>query len=192
METDRLTTNIEKEKQLLRNEIALIKRQYSKEVLNYKSDEICKSLSVIPELKNADRIAVYFSLPDEVQTLSFIEERKSEKNIYLPVIEGRKMIFRRYNGADCLKTGSFGIKEPGTDSEKAEISDIDFFIVPGVAFDRTFHRLGRGKGYYDKILVNVKKPIIGLCFNFQLFDTIPANRRDVKMTAIVTESSMFF
>jgi 5-formyltetrahydrofolate cyclo-ligase len=90
-----------------------------------------------------------------------------------------------------LKTGTFGIKEPDGRSEKAVISDMDLFIVPGIAFDRKYHRLGRGKGLYDRILIHVKKPVIGLCFSFQLFDDIPANQQDIKMTKIITEDLFF-
>jgi 5-formyltetrahydrofolate cyclo-ligase len=178
---------IEREKRLLRSEIAVLKKQFSKETIDCKSDKICNNLVRTSEFENADRIAVYFSLPDEVQTQKLIEGWKDKKEIYLPVIVGNEMKFHKYHGANRLKTGVFGIKEPDTDSEKTEISDVDLFIVPGMAFDRHFNRLGRGKGFYDRILNNVKKPVAGLCFGFQLFNHIPSNQYDKKMTKIITE-----
>ncbi|MDR2384486.1 MAG: 5-formyltetrahydrofolate cyclo-ligase [Tannerella sp.] len=190
MEADDLTS-IEKDKRILRNEISLIKKQYSTEILGYKSDIICKNLTDTPEFKNSARIAAYSSLPDEVQTLKLIEEWKEKKHIYLPVVEGNEMIFRKYNGANRMITGVLGIKEPDEDSEKTEISDIDLFIVPGIAFDRNYNRTGRGKGFYDRTLSHVNKPITGLCFKFQLYDNIPANQYDIKMTKIITEDLFF-
>ena len=102
-------------------------------------------------------------------------------------MEGTDVVFYRYNGDKRLKIGTFGIKEPDSDSEKIEIHDIDLFIVPGIAFDGNRNRLGRGKGFYDRILQNVKAPILGVCFDFQLFDNIPVNQQDMKMTKIITD-----
>jgi 5-formyltetrahydrofolate cyclo-ligase len=182
--------DVDKSKQLIRKEIAFIKKQYSKDMLDYKSDIICKNLVGASEFENADRIALYYSLPDEVQTLKLLEDWKDKKNIYLPVIKGNEIAFHQYCGVNRLRTGAFGIKEPDADSEKAEISGIDLFIAPGMAFDRNRHRLGRGKGFYDRILANVKQPIIGLCFGFQLFDHIPVNQYDIKMTKIISEDAV--
>jgi 5-formyltetrahydrofolate cyclo-ligase len=181
---------ISKSKQWLRREISAIKKQYSKEALDYKSDIICENLVGTQEFKSVEKIAIYFSLPDEVQTLKLLEGGKGKKKIYLPVVSGNEISFYGYNGVNHLKTGAFGIKEPDSNSEKAEIFDIDLFIVPGVAFDRNYNRLGRGKGFYDRILYHVNKPITGLCFGFQLFDNIPAGQQDIKMTKIITEDAV--
>jgi 5-formyltetrahydrofolate cyclo-ligase len=179
--------SIERNKRLLRSKITLLKRQVSGEMIDCMSGMICNNLVGTSEFENAGRIAAYFSLPDEVQILKLIDDWKDKKEIYLPVVEGNKMSFHKYHGADRLKTGVFGIKEPDENSEKIEISDVDLFIVPGMAFDRHFNRLGRGKGFYDKILNNVKKPVTGLCFGFQLFNHIPVSQHDKKMTGIITE-----
>lgn len=61
-----------------------------------------------------------------------------------------------------------------------------------MAFDRKMNRMGRGKAYYDRFLPKVKVPKLGICFEFQLFDEIPADRNDVKMDYIVSENELIW
>ena len=65
--------------------------------------------------------------------------------------------------------------------------DIDLVIVPGVAFDRQHNRLGRGKGFYDRLLSTLSAPKIGICYSFQLKEHIPTEPFDKKMDLILTE-----
>ena len=67
-----------------------------------------------------------------------------------------------------------------------DLNKIDVILVPGVAFDRTLNRLGRGKGFYDKILSQTKACKIGICFDFQLLDRIPTEVHDVRMTQVIS------
>ena len=69
-------------------------------------------------------------------------------------------------------------------------SEIDLTIVPGVAFDRQHNRLGRGKGFYDRLLSTLDVPKIGICYDFQLKDQIPAEPFDRKMDLIITEKEI--
>ena len=73
-----------------------------------------------------------------------------------------------------MQTSGFGIKEP-TGETFLEYDKIDLVIVPGVAFDRTLNRMGRGKGFYDRLLPKIKAPKVAVCFDFQLMEKIPAN-----------------
>jgi hypothetical protein len=88
-----------------------------------------------------------------------------------------------------LKQGAFGIWEPG-DTRETDPGSIDWIIVPGVAFDKKLNRLGRGKGYYDKLLVQTSATKIGICYELQLFDEIPAEPHDIKMDFIITENNI--
>lgn len=66
-------------------------------------------------------------------------------------------------------------------------SDVDLFIVPGVAFDRKGNRLGRGSGYYDRLLTGIGVPKIGLAYSFQIVAEVPHSSYDVPMTMVITE-----
>lgn len=97
-----------------------------------------------------------------------------------------------YKGADSLRTGAYGILEPiSGDRESSESrtleEEIELIVVPGVAFDRRLNRLGRGKGYYDRLLSTLQARKVGICFDFQLKDAIPTEPFDRKMDAILTE-----
>ncbi len=67
-----------------------------------------------------------------------------------------------------------------------EVDKIDLIIVPGIAFDKSLNRLGRGKAYYDKLLKDSKAIKIGVCFDFQLLESVPVDKYDVKMDLIIT------
>ena len=75
--------------------------------------------------------------------------------------------------------------------EEANQTTIDLYIVPGVAFDKNGNRLGRGRGYYDRLLANVTVPKIGLAFEIQMVAQVPTTSYDVPMTVVVTEKATF-
>ena len=103
------------------------------------------------------------------------------------MIVGDDLRLLPYNGTDSLKPGIFGIMEPIEQETTVDESEIDLIIVPGVAFDRQLNRMGRGKGYYDRLLSTLQAPKIGICFDFQLQDTVPTESFDKKMDMIITE-----
>ena len=85
-----------------------------------------------------------------------------------------------------LAGSAFEIYEP-VDLFTDSLNSIDFIIVPGVAFDNQKNRLGRGKAYYDKLLKNTKAFKAGVCFGFQLLDSVPVNSFDEKMDLVITD-----
>lgn len=109
-----------------------------------------------------------------------------EKRIVLPVVIGEELELRLYTGPHDLAIGPYGIAEP-TGEVFTRYESIDLAIVPGVAFDASGHRLGRGKGYYDKLLPHITAFKMGICFPFQLVDEVPAEPFDVCMNTIITK-----
>ncbi len=171
--------------------MALQKKKYTKTILSEQSHRILERLEQTDLFRSASRIALYHALPGEVQTAGFIEKWHTEKTLYLPAVEGDDLRLLPYRGSEHLKTGSFGIFEP-TEAETSPATAIaypalDLIIVPGIAFDRHNNRLGRGKGYYDRLLAELHIPKIGICFDFQLFDAIPTEPFDKKMNLIISE-----
>ena len=81
--------------------------------------------------------------------------------------------------------------EPKPDGEEAEAGEIDLIIVPGVAFDAQCHRLGRGRGFYDRLLSSLHAPKIGICFDFQLVPSVPVESFDHPMDHVVTETKVY-
>jgi 5-formyltetrahydrofolate cyclo-ligase len=177
---------LEERKRAWRREMATLKKKCTDEAQRRHATQIWRRVEALPHFREARRIACYHALPDEVPTTAFLEKWRRDKQILLPAVQGETMIFLPYQGEETLREGAFHIMEPAGAAETA-FAEPELIIVPGVAFDRQLNRLGRGKGYYDRFLSAHPAPAIGVCFQFQLFDRIPADRHDRQMTWIVTE-----
>lgn len=165
-----------------------MKKNYPTEYITQHSDKITQCLENSPFFQQARTIALYHALPGEVQTAAFIEKWYPQKQLLLPVVDGNELILCPYKGKDSLKKGRLGVLEPISDTKNSFFPEL--IIVPGLAFDRQRNRLGRGKGYYDRLLATTPVPCIGLCFQFQLFEQIPTDPHDCKMSMIITEEEI--
>lgn len=166
------------------------KKEYSKTTLCSLSDKILENLEQTEVFRNASCVAIYHAIPGEVQTAAFIEKWYTKKMILLPVIEGDDLRLLPYTGSESLKAGVFGILEPTRDNKAIQEEEVDLIVVPGVAFDQKRNRMGRGKGYYDRLLSTLQAPKVGICFGFQLLPTIPAEPFDKKMDWVITEQEI--
>lgn len=176
---------MEDKKMLLRKFIATEKKKYDAVAREALSRQILALLEKDASFVGAHTVLMYYSLGDEVQTHDFVDRWSKSKRILLPVVEGDDLELRVYEGRDELKEGAFHIDEP-TGAIFTHYDDIDLVIVPGVAFDKEGNRLGRGKGYYDRLLPRIKARKIGICFPFQKVDKVPVEPYDIKMNAIIT------
>ena len=149
-----------------------------------------KRLEETELFRQASCIALYYSISGEVQTAAFLEKWFDKKLILLPLIVGDDLCLLPYKGKDSLKPGVFGIPEPIDTETTVTESDVDLIIVPGLAFDRQLNRMGRGKGYYDRLLSTIQAPKIGICFDFQMQKSIPVESFDKKMDMVITEKEI--
>lgn len=173
-------------KKELRRQVALLKTRHSSSTTR-QSAEILAALEAHPAFRAATTVLLYHSLKDEVDTHEFIRKWSREKRILLPVVVGDDLELRLYTGPEDLKPGAYGIEEP-TGELFTDYADIDFIAVPGVAFDRNGNRLGRGKGYYDRLLPRIPSAYkAGICFPFQLVEKVPAEPFDIRMDEIITQ-----
>ncbi len=154
-----------------------------------KSRRILKKLSMIPAFNKAEHVAFYYGVDPEVETKPLLKKVLKNKKIYLPRIEPKKSLTlcRVRSLLKDLKKGTYNIMEPKISCEKRPASQMDIIIVPGVAFDKKGGRLGRGGGYYDRLLRKAKKVVkIGLCFREQIVKKVPMKARDVRMDQVIT------
>lgn len=178
-------------KKELRKLIAEQKQRYSIRQTTEWSSSLFQKLEDHPLFVQADTILLYHSLPDEVNTRSFIERWYPQKRIVLPMVKGNELEFRYYEGKESLQAGAFGIEEP-RGKVVQDLNEITLSIIPGVAFDRNGNRLGRGKGYYDRALSRLNSHNIGVCFHFQLLPHIPTETTDHPMHEVWTEQGCVF
>ena len=126
-------------------------------------------------------------MSDEVFTHDFIQKFYKTKKIILPVVDGENLILKEFTGVSNMTEGvSYGIMEPAGETF-TEIEKIDLIITPGVAFDKSGNRLGRGKAYYDKLLKSTNAFKVGVCFNFQFLDWVPTDMHDIKMDLVLSD-----
>ena len=182
-------TAVFEQKHALREQIAERRAALTPEQLIACSREVAQTLETLEAFQQSQALFLYHSMPGEVETRELIARYQHEKMILLPVVTPQGLVLRRYEGDDSLVLSSYGICEP-TGEDFTDYSVIDFVVVPGVAFDRSRNRLGFGRAYYDNLLPKIDAYKAAVCFNFQLFDTIPHTPSDVKMDAIVSQDNI--
>lgn len=179
---------VNKAKNKIRQLIKEAKRQVSLQEKQNRSTPILKKVEQLDAFQKAQKVMVYWSLPDEVHTHNFVQKWAKEKEIILPVVKGEVLELRKFTSMqDMQQEAVFGIYEPTGPIENAPNS-IDLIVVPGVAFDKSRNRLGRGKAYYDKLLQNTKAFKVGVCFDFQLVPEVPVDEFDISMDLVVAET----
>lgn len=177
---------------------------HSKRNAQENKDELSKGIvgkfMALPEYNKAKTVLFYVDVRSEVRTRNSLEEAlKTGKKIAVPwcTPEVELELFH-LESMDELSIGMYKILEPKADlrvlpSKRIDPTEVDLVMVPGVAFDRRCARMGHGKGYYDKLLENVKPgtPLVALAFECQFFPEIPVADHDVFMDKIITESAIY-
>ena len=176
-------------KEELRRSVRRLKQQYTPAQLEELSLPVIARLR--PRLVEAQTILAYYSLPDEVCTRQLIDELIADgKTVLLPkVLDAGRMELRHYTGPHDLTEGAYGIMEP-VGEPFTDYALIDIALIPGMAFDVAGHRLGRGRGYYDRFLNSqlsiVHCPLlIGLCFDFQKVPVLPYDDHDIPVDIVI-------
>jgi len=184
-------------KEDIRKKILSLRDSLTEEEMESKSELIQENLFNLPEFKKAKTILFYVSTRNEVKTEQMIKSAlKQGKRVVIPLsdMKGRKLILSELKDFDKeLETGTFNILEPKKEFFRlVSPEEIDFIIVPGIAFDKDGDRIGYGMGFYDKFLNSLKKriPTVGLAYEFQVVDDIPADDKDVTVDKIVTEKKI--
>lgn len=152
-----------------------------------------RRLERLPVFAHAHSVLAYVSRRHELDTHPIIQRLLQHgRRVYVPHFDEATRQYavselRDFHGE--LAVGKYEILEPRPEAvRRAHPNIVDVFLVPGLAFDRTGNRLGRGKGYFDRLLHEVRGVKIGLAHDFQLLDEVPADAHDVHMNLIVTET----
>ena len=149
---------------------------------------IWEQVEALPEFISADSVLLYWSMESEVDTHAFASRWYGRKKLYLPKVVGEALEIREYL-PDDLAPGYRGIMEPSADAPLAE--KIDLVIVPGMAFDAKGNRLGRGGGFYDRLLPTLACPKVGVCRKHQLVEEVPVQAWDQKVDIVVTPANCY-
>ena len=176
------------EKSEIRRKIKNLRMMLSEMEKASAAEEVFSRLEKTAAFMMADKILIYHSLPDELQTIRFLQKWHDRKRFFLPRVNGVNLDILPYEETR-LELGSFHIEEP-TGDDVVDVDDIELMVIPAVAFDRKGNRLGRGKGFYDRLLSTSKATKIGVGYEFQLFDSIPSEPHDVAMDMVITQKTL--
>jgi len=161
------------------------------EQMQRQSMAACRRIARLDAFINAGTVLVYAAVKGECDPALLAQTaRRMGKRVAYPRCEGNELGL--YIGeAGGLVPGAFGIPEPDAACQRIDIGEVDFAVIPGVAFDKQGGRLGRGKGYYDRLLEGAGAVKAGLCFNEQLVDRVPMEAHDGRMDIIVAENGIY-
>jgi 5-formyltetrahydrofolate cyclo-ligase len=177
-------------KSALRAKIRAVLKNFPAEKRQKDSEKLCATLKQQVFFQNAGAILFFASLPEEPDLWPLLNEALTGKKLVaLPCFDADNQAYRPRRVRDIhveILSGQFGVREPATTCVEIPLKDLDLVLVPGVAFDLSGHRLGRGKGYYDRLLENFTEKKIGIAFDEQLMSAVPAEKKDVRMDLVIT------
>lgn len=160
------------------------------------AESVAASVLSSAQFKHASTVLAYASFGSELSTDAILQRTLAEgKSLVLPrVAKGvAQLQLHRVDKLDQLVGGAWGIREPRYDAPAMRLDDIDFMLVPGVAFDLAGFRIGYGGGYYDRLLAaaNPTTTRLSIAFDCQLIDAVPNEVHDERVDIIVTNQQTY-
>lgn len=186
-------TDLQIKKDKIRKEILAKRNILSDKDINKKSDLIIKNLASY--IENVQNIMIFMDMKTEVKITKLLE-LYPKKNFFISKItnsKNREMKINKYNKNELI-LHKFGYYESSSNNFYDE-EILDVVIVPALAFDSKKNRIGFGGGYYDTFLEKVRKKnnkvlFIGICYDFQIIDSVPTEKHDVTLDFVVSESKV--
>jgi 5-formyltetrahydrofolate cyclo-ligase len=189
-EKGKMMENTQQAKTALRTKIAAELKQLNATERAAAAIKACALLEQQAVWRSAKAILFYAPLADEPDLWRLLEDSLATgKTVALPRFhpeQGDYVACLIKQVASDLQTGKFGIREPRESCPIIPLNRLDFVLVPGVAFDLNGHRLGRGKGYYDRLLAMSAGSTCGVAFDQQIVSQVPSEPHDVRLSCILT------
>ena len=160
------------------------------------SSLICRNIAETDIFKQSLCVAFYAADETEADLWELFDRFNGEKKFFLPRYRAEEKVYEMvqiHNRTSDLITGKYGLAEPKTELPEADVNEYKcmLYLVPGVAFDSQCRRLGRGKGFYDRLLSNAKFSM-GIFYECQRFEgNIPSEPHDINLDIIVTEKQIY-
>jgi 5-formyltetrahydrofolate cyclo-ligase len=177
-------------KRLLRDALRSSRRRLAADWLARRSADVCARILASDAFAAARRLVGYAPMPGEVDPGSVLDAAHARGvPVYLPRLEGDALRFLAPDGP--LVPGRHGVLEPASGTPLGGTDPATMFLVPGVAFDLTGTRLGRGGGHYDRALPACPgATTVGVAFEFQIIPRLPRDAWDVSVWAVATDARL--
>jgi 5-formyltetrahydrofolate cyclo-ligase len=185
-----MTADLNAQKAALRKQIRSVLQNISLAARVAASAQLCARLKEQSFWKNAASVLFFAPLPDEADVWPLLEETVAAGKIAtLPHFDPADQSYaarRVQNPRSEIAIGPFGIREPKTGCAEIAMSRLDLILVPGVAFDLCGRRLGRGRGFYDRLLAETNGLKCGIAFEEHIASEVPMEAHDLQMNFILT------
>ena len=177
-----MSDSVAQAKKLLRNEMKALRAACGDRAA--RDERVCARFFSLPASEKRS-FFIYNAFSNETATAQIAARLLREgKAVCFPRTEGREMVAVRWQGQATVK-GAFGIEEPVGEPYGGEI---DVCVLPLLAADGQFYRLGYGGGFYDRFLTGKKIYKVGICYDFQIVGRVPREPHDVRLAALVTDA----
>jgi 5-formyltetrahydrofolate cyclo-ligase len=172
----------------LRQEITAALGKISPAVRAAESIDLCDRLE--PQLRSAHAILFYAPLRDELDVWPLLEKSLAAGKVCaLPFFDSTTQTYSARqvkNLTTDIVTGKFGVREPAAGCPPMALNELHLVLVPGMAFDLKGRRLGRGLGFYDRLLGEISGIKCGVCLDFQIVEQLPVEPHDVNVGFLAT------
>jgi 5-formyltetrahydrofolate cyclo-ligase len=172
----------------LRSRIRGMVRGVSTDERKRLSQALCEVMRTQMVWQTAERVLFYSPLADEADLTLLLDEALPKKSVALPRFDSTTGCYcaAQIMERSQLTAGKFGALEPGAGCPSIPLNQLDLVFVPGVAYDFTGRRLGRGKGFYDRLLAEVRGHKCGVAFDAQIVAAVPEEPHDIRVDSILT------
>lgn len=182
-------------KQAMRNEVLTKRLMMTREANADFSQRITDNVAAMEAFRQAATVMAYWPFRNEVDTSLLVRAALADgKRVVLPrtIKSERRLATHIITDVERdLRPGAYGIMEPLPDLPEARADEIQFVVVPGLAFDRVGNRIGYGGGYYDRFLPQLQRAAkVAVAFDLQMVHRVPAEARDRPVDYIVTEKEV--
>ena len=154
------------------------------------SADLCARVKASPAWQTARAVLLFYPLPSEPDISPLLADAlASGKLLALPRFNATTNAYEPVQVRDLgreLVLGPFGVCEPAANCPRVTMKRLDLALVPGLGFDARGHRLGRGKGHYDRLLAGFPGRTVGVTFDFQVVAQVPSEPHDIVLDAVVT------
>lgn len=190
-------------KQDMRRQLRAARNSIAQPLRDSNATNLARTATKLPYLATAKSIALYWPIDDEINSLPLLDYCLQQGiNCFLPVLLidlSQKLAFASYTPETPLIKNRYGILEPDLNyASIARLLDLDIIFVPLVGFDKQGHRLGRGGGFYDATFADLNKhphakwpKLVGLAYNCQYIDEVPADTWDWQLDVVITENDIY-
>lgn len=181
-------------KEELRTRMRALRKALPREVRAAKAALVRDRVIALPEFAAARVVSSFLAVRGEIDPAPIAEAALAAgKTVVLPRVdyEENGLVLHRWQPGDALEESGFGVPEPLPEAPRVVPDEVDFVIVPALAIDERGHRVGYGKGFYDRLLPQMPSAVrCAIAYDFQLLAEVPDIEGDVPVQIVVTEKTV--